>query len=163
TGVVTITGSAILRNTAGSDGGGIADFSNDDFKLLNSQLSSNHSESDGGGAEVNAKFVTVTNSTVSNNTGGSDGGGLDVDFGAGGAIHQESSGAITIRRSTFTDNVAFSSEGGAIQANGSSDTIDIEDCTFNRNRSQSDGGAIMANGDNVTVLRSHFNNNHAAG
>ncbi len=139
-GVLTLTNSTVSGNTALVNGGGIVNSDGSTLTLTNSTVISN-TASDGGGIYNNVATLTATNSTVSGNTGGINGGGiLNI-------------GTLTIINSTFSRNSARST--GAI---GSSGTLDITNSTFSDNSASYFGGGI-SNAGLLNVTNSTFSGN----
>ncbi|MBM81981.1 MAG: hypothetical protein CMJ78_15530, partial [Planctomycetaceae bacterium] len=75
--VATIVDSLFTGNTAGDDGGAIANIVGAEVVLTNSTISGNTATNDGGGIQ-NTAILTATSSTITNNTAGTGGGILNT-------------------------------------------------------------------------------------
>lgn len=142
-GVLIISNSVIISNTANS-GGGI--YSYGTLIIANSTFSSNIADN-GGGIYVN-DFVTITASTFSNNS---------ASGGYGGGI-ANISGVVTINNSAIISNTAGTSGGGIYSFHFMSLTIvNVNNSTISGNTAGTDGGGIAnffsstVNLNNVTV------------
>jgi hypothetical protein len=91
---VTVTGSTLNGNSAGLDGGGIANYGT--LTVTNSTISGNRvmADTSGGGGIYNNGTATVANSTISGNFAPA----------AGGGIKQSAVGTVTIRNTLVADN-----------------------------------------------------------
>ncbi len=98
-----------------------------------------------GGAIYNDGTLAVANCTFSND-------GFSND---GGAIYNDSAGALTITNSTFSGNSA--NDGGAIDNFG---TATIANSTFSSNTAFEHGGAIDNDSGTLTVSNCTFSGNH---
>ena len=134
-GIVTLTSSTLISNTASSivGGGGIFN-SSGTVTITNSTLNGNLAYqslgvSIGGGISNFGGTVAVTNSTLSGNI---------ADYGGGGGIYN--SGTVTITHSTFSGNIASASSGGGIYNSG---TVTITNSTLSGNIATEDGGGIF--------------------
>ena len=189
--IASISGSIILNqttiddNTSEGQGGGIYAVDTD-VSLTNSVVSNNASFVAGGGG-LYQKFgqLTITNSSFITNTTGStsDGGGGvfanevtttvtgstfhdNRSAGSGGGLSQLK-GALTVRNSTFSENVSLSNAGGG--GGGGiytfSESITIVSSTFSDNSATQHGGGIYFAELTQTVSRTIYNstiaNNHA--
>lgn len=107
-GVVVITDSAFVGNTATQDGGGIYFYSLDAGSVtISGSTISGNSAVDGGGIyfyDADTPF-TISSSTISGNTATGNGGGVDVKY-----------GAATIEHSTIAGNTAAA--GGGLSTSG---------------------------------------------
>ena len=105
---------------------------------------------EGGAIENSSANLTLNNLKITFN-----------EAGIGGAIF----GAATVNNCTITDNVATSTQGGAIR-NSSGGTLNINGSTFARNRVMNGGkggGAIYDRGNGViTIVNSTFTENSSA-
>ena len=128
---LTVSDSLITGNMAQDDyGGGIQnDFGT--LTLINTTVSGNAADRDGGGIHTHGT-LTVTNSTIRNNTA-TDGGGGVLNAGTwtstnntfdtnsasyGGGVFSVSSGIWTSTNDTFTKNAALSGGGGGVVSDG---------------------------------------------
>ena len=129
-GVVVLSSSTIIGNTAERFGGGILNGGTAD--LTNSTISDNTAISDGGGI-YSGGTLTVTNSTVSHNSAS-----------RGGGIFNGSSDLIlTLRNSTISNNSASSDGGGIDSASG---ILILTNNTISGNTASRGGGINTANG-----------------
>jgi hypothetical protein len=131
-GVITITYSAILSNTAHEDGGGV--YNSTTASLSGTEVSYNSAGGSGGGL-ANEGVLWLTHGTVQDNTTSGNGGGLEnaadmwgggsatlVDslvsgntaHGGGGGL--DNSAALTVTHSTVSGNHADSAGGGILNA-----------------------------------------------
>jgi predicted outer membrane repeat protein len=103
----------------------------------------------GGGAILNdGGTLRVDHCTIQDSSAGT---------GAGGGIHNNSDGVLTVRDTTFTGNDA--TLGGAIDAWSAAGTT-IERCTFDGNQASYSGGAIRGGG--FHVVNTTFSDNRAS-
>jgi uncharacterized repeat protein (TIGR01451 family) len=102
-GALTLSGVAVMGNTAGRDGGGV--FSSGGAVAITDTTLSGNAAVDGGGLAVQTGTLAMTNVTVSGNTASSDGGGLLI-----GTV------TFTLTHVTIADNSAAS--GGGISGGG---------------------------------------------
>jgi hypothetical protein len=184
---VTIDDSDVLGNTALSRGGGLYLAGGAQAWIQNgSMVQENRTYGPtlggGGGAHVtgNASSLDVTDSVFYLNSSDPNGGGIYADVGTtvhvngslfyqnlggdfGGGIYN-SGGSVTCRTSIFLQNRVVDYHGGAIYSIGIDDTLDVEQCGFYDNTTDSgDGGAIYAKHPWISVRRSYFTTNTAAG
>ena len=130
-GVLTITGSELLRNEGHSSGGGA---------IFN----------DGGGIDqARGGALTITASTLAENIAAVGAGG--AIYNAGGGFHETTGGSLTITASTLADNVAGGSGGALYNDGGGFDdstggTILIRRSTLAGNQAAGSGGAIYNDG-----------------
>ena len=138
-GNLTINGSTIRGNSAGTSGGGIVSFGN--VVANDSTIASNVATLDGGAVSNQgtvefdgSRFggnVTLSDSTISDNSSGHNGGGI----GALGSF-----GEVTVTNSTLSGNSA-SGNGGGIYAN-SGVAVKTTNTTISGNSAGVDGGGI---------------------
>jgi hypothetical protein len=115
----------------------------------------NSSDPNGGGIYVDlGGTVQVSNNTwFYDNLGGDSGGGI-----------YNNGGSVTCRNSIFYLNRVLDFHGGAISSIGPVGTLDVEQCQFYFNTTDSgNGGAIFANQPYTSVRRSYFLQNTAPG
>jgi len=148
TGVVTITNSSILSNTANLDGGGL--YNNVRMIVQNSTLSGNRSLSGSGGSIYSDGALELSSATLTDNRGD-----------CGNAIHNAAGGTATIAASTFARNRTVfgpcAGFGGAIYSQG---TLTVTNSIFDDNNGINGGGGIMARG--ITkIADSTFSRNDA--
>ncbi|MCP4681525.1 MAG: hypothetical protein GY864_04255, partial [Desulfobacterales bacterium] len=125
-----LTNCTFYGNTAGSDGGGMANTFYSYPTLTNCTFYENTAGSDGGGMANYDSSPTLTNCTFYENTAGSDGGGMFNTF--------YSSPILT--NCTFYGNTA-GSDGGGMANSYSSPTL--TNCTFYENTADYDGGGMI--------------------
>ena len=101
-GTVTITGSTISGNIASDTGGAIRNNDGANLTLARSTVSGNISSGFAGGI-YNVGALTLTNSTIGGNAAGADGGGIRND-----------SGTLTLRNTTVANNTTAGNGGGGI-------------------------------------------------
>lgn len=130
-----------------------------DFTLTDVTVTGGSVANDGGGLRANG-FVTISRSTFSSNATTASGVGT-----GGGAVSVGSSGDVSIFGSVFASNSSNAdSGGGAILNNG---RVFVDGTTFDSNvagpNTQAAGGAIRNAAGDLTVDRSLFDSNTAAG
>ena len=148
-------------NSAIEKGGGLYALTRGSVTMKNSILSNNTAGDSGGGAYVDAASLTLEDSTISQNSGG---GGSGTPYGVGAGLFVTSADAITLTRSTITDNTAVQSHGGGIFVDlysGSNRTVQLTDNTVSGNSTPYAGGGLMAYGDTIVLTSNRFNNNSA--
>ena len=170
-GSLTVTDSLFEDNLAQSSAGAVAaggnaSFANTEF-LINTVTSS---QGDGGAVTLfgNSGTSTIQDSVFTANSGA----------GGGGAI--TSNHALTVSRTSFTQNSAFNGTGGAVNSDGpvsvsdssfsenladiagalSGTNLTINDSDFSENVAQVDIAAVYGNA--VSINRSSFDGNSAA-
>jgi cysteine-rich repeat protein len=144
----TITGTSILANSAGDDGGGIAadgDATNDLTKTVldvtSSTIALNDAAGDaGGGIIVREADATITGTTIDNNNASGDGGG----------IMNEGRGSLIVNNSTISRNTA--NEGGGIKNQESASSVTVTNSTISGNRATGDAGGINNNDDTDNTI-----------
>ena len=188
-GAVSVTGFALVQNTAGSDGGAIY-ARKGAVTLTNATLGGENSEDGntaggrGGAVYAGSGNVTVSGGGMSNNTAVTDGGAVyagegmvtlsvpegetaqpirnnTATEGKGGAIYADA-GAVSVTGSALVQNSA-GSEGGAIYANkGAVALTNVAlggENSGDGNTAGSSGGAVYADSGNVTVSGGSIQNN----
>jgi predicted outer membrane repeat protein len=190
---VTITGSTFVGNwtdededgagadtATGEDGGAV--YASGDVVVTDSRFSGNHAPMDGGAIWAAGDVSIEEGSVFEDNVSGGIGGALYVGPGdlhvsdstftgnsayEGGAINHDFGDALTeIIGSTFRDNVADGSSGGAIHTDGD---IEVSRSNFFSNSSiaddgddNDDGGAIHVNGSgHSSITASVFRENYS--
>lgn len=113
---------------------------------------SNNISSDRGGAlRLANSTVFINDSTFDNNKGA-----------YAGAIYQDGASALTIDRSTLSNNQTESQgDGGAIFIGTGGSTLDVINSTFASNTSEDQGGAIHILNSQATIRQSTFTGNKA--
>ncbi len=140
---VFISGSTIVSNSTGFNGGGI--FANNGgfgagfgpaeeprLRILDSVISLNEAGRNGGALHIGGGDVALYGSTIANNLAGRDGGGLFVTF-----------GSVTTTNSTISGNVSGGYGGGLYIEGGSAGLVST---TIARNTAATDGGGIYNEG-----------------
>ena len=131
---ITITGSTISGNQAGSEGSGID--TDDNLIVRNSTISGNTGASNGGGISHSGKYsdLEITNSTISGNEA-EDGAGIHIgDFGKYATRR-------TITTTTISGNTADEQGGGVYVAElGDGSDLTISRSTLSGNRAAQGGG-----------------------
>jgi hypothetical protein len=140
TGTLTLQGSTLDANAAGSEGGAIY---NDGgvVTVQNSTLSNNRAE-DGGGIFTVGGTVTVKNSVVTGNRA--------ADGGSGGGILKAAGGFLDVRDSTISGNSALGFGGGIYSADNQ---LTVRGTTISGNGAVQCGGGIVVWGALASVLR----------
>lgn len=102
-GRVNLSNSAILSNTNGGDGGGIAVVSaiTQSLSIVNSTISGNKTNGNGGGLYNSFGTTTVNNVTIANNTADNEADGT----GDGGGVFNTAGGAINVKNSIIAGNL----------------------------------------------------------
>jgi hypothetical protein len=151
TGNVTLVGTTVARNAAGSGGGGldVQDVKGAESVLTVTGSTVRRNVAGGNGGGIEASTATVTNSTVSGNTAGN-GGGIEASTatvtnstvsgntaGNGGGIEANTA---TVTNSTVSGNTATSGNGGGIEAS----TATLTNCTVAENVAHTGGGLFRA-------------------
>src|SRR4030095_13062487 len=169
-GTLTLSGST-LEGNSGWSGGAICN-AGGEATIDKTTFISNQSDHDGGGivsyGTPTRPFarMTIKNVSLSGNGASTFGGAISIFAGS----------TFTVTSSTFEDNIAVESDGGAIVGVGS-----IRNSVFARNHSAGAGGALVFGGvienstftdntsgvggalyGNPTITNSTFSNNHAA-
>ena len=169
-GAVSITGTTLTKNTAGSDGGAVYAGSGtvtitDSVFGGDAATDGNTAGGSGGAVYAGSGNVTVSGGSMQNNkaTGGS-GGALYANTGAvsitgtslsentantdGGAIYA-GGGHVTMSGGSLTGNTATNGKGGAVYAQ--SGNVGISNATVTGNSAKNDGGVVYAGSGAVTL------------
>jgi hypothetical protein len=173
---VTVDGISFVDGFAGW-GSALLAFSVDayesSFTITNCVFTGNRNDNDGGAVVVEYGSVDVSGSTFTDNTAQSDGGAIQADIVtvhdsvfsgnaaqySGGAISADTS--LAVYDSTFTENIALKSWGGAIRVRSAD--LTIERSTFTGNQGAREGGAVAAGpGSAVTITDSVFTANRSS-
>jgi hypothetical protein len=142
--------STLTKNRAENEGGGIATFGTSAIvRVTNSTLSENEAKFFGGGIENFNGQVYITNSTLAMNKSGTEGGGVFNSF---SMLNQP---VLTVTGSTFYKNE--SDLGGGIFT---SEKVDVIASTFVENTARV-GGGIWKEGLELNVTNSTFSANGA--
>jgi len=148
-GVMTITGSMIVGNSA-LRGGGVMNNFNAEMLIQGSTISGNMASRDGGGVmNILGGDLVIHDSEISGNTASQSGGGIQ-----GGGTYGNL-GTLTITASTVSSNSAAFGGGGI----SSKDRTIISESTIFGNSSGHDGGGILAS--DATILSSTISGNSA--
>ena len=168
-GRLTVRNSRVSNNKSVGTGGAIRNGNLASLTLIASTISSNRSDTDGGGV-WNSGTLTMTSSTVSNNSAAANGGGIWNQGGAfmtdtvvtsnvttnGGGVYNES-GTLTLTRSTVTDNTAFVLGGGIVNLA----TLELTTASAVSDNAADIGGGVWNQG-TTTLTDSTLNDNDAA-
>jgi CSLREA domain-containing protein len=159
TGPLTLVGITITNGNAagGGRGGGILYASNAALTLVNSTISNNVATNNAacGAGIYNGSSATVT---ISNST--FDGNSCTGTSGDGGGLWKGAGGTLNISGSTFSNNsVNGEGKGGGMRLLAG--TATITNSTFANNTAGNDGGAIQVNGATVSIDFSTFSGNAA--
>jgi CSLREA domain-containing protein len=159
TGPLTLVGITITNGNAagGGRGGGILYASNAALTLVNSTISNNVATNNAacGAGIYNGSSATVT---ISNST--FDGNSCTGASGDGGGLWKGTGGALNISGSTFSGNsVNGEGKGGGMRLLAG--TATITNSTFANNTAGNDGGAIQVNGATISIDFSTFSGNAA--
>ena len=150
-GIITVTNSTFLNNSAVGSGGAISN--NHPLTVINSTFSNNSSTASvgsvGGGAILTSAPLTISGSTFSDNT-------ADANAGSGGAIWNASPGS-TITNSTFSGNSAGAG-GGIITTTGD---LTITNSTISGNSAVTTGG-LAIDGGTINLANTIIANNSAS-
>jgi hypothetical protein len=148
-GMLSVTNSKFMSNTAGANGGSID--MGGTVTVTNGIFISNTAGFRGGGINTYYGRLSVTNSSFISNTANMYGGGLAND-----------ASTTTVSGSTFSDNYAAS--GGGLESLGSSD-LTLTNSTVSANRALASGGGLLwyapPGTGTITVLNSTIANNVA--
>ncbi|MDM7920713.1 MAG: choice-of-anchor Q domain-containing protein [Pyrinomonadaceae bacterium] len=157
-GSLTVMDSVFTLNDGVFLGGGITHATGATLLSVTNSTFISNSAGYGGAIGINGLDVTITNCTFTGNIADSS----SATGQGGGAIHQNSSGTVTITDSTFTNNaeIGGSGGGGAIRNRGG--TMNISDSIFTANTGLDGGGAISGGG-TLNVTRASFFGNSASG
>lgn len=145
---LTVSGSVLTGNSAGSGGGAVYAES---LVLTDSTVSNNSTQYFGGGILATSQ-LTISNSTISDNSAYVIGGGIAI-FG--------SSVNFNLTNSTLSGNTAEA--GGAIGGYAVSGATTIANSTISGNSASAIGGAIALNAPSLTISMSTITGNFAGG
>ncbi len=165
---VSIQQSRILGNAtkSGGMGAGVVLRNGGYLTLSDTVLQGNHAQGKGGAIYVDTISSTAHNHVALNNVRCT---GNSASFGSstGGCLYSRGHASLTIEGSTFVDNMAALS-GGAIAIHDASETVQVSNSTFQKNRARSgEGGAVLIESASEKVLTplkvrdSTFDNNRA--
>ena len=179
---VVMTGLAIIGGTDS----GVNAYAVQNLTLVDVEVTGN-SGGRGGGVLVNNFYgdLTITDSYIHGNTASNQGGGLFVkptagapgpgsvtisgtaisnnhSPGAGGGGRLENSESVTIEDSTFEGNTSGNG-GGALYITSNADPVTITGSTFYANAAFYQGGAILSSSANLTISNSTFAENIGMG
>jgi len=157
-GSLTVTDSIFTSNDGVFLGGGISHATGAPLLSVTNSTFISNSAGYGGAIGINGLDVTIANCTFTGNIADSS----SATGQGGGAVHQNSSGTVTITDSTFTNNaeIGGSGGGGAIRNRGG--TMNISDSIFTANTGLDGGGAISGGG-TLNITRARFFGNSASG
>jgi uncharacterized repeat protein (TIGR01451 family) len=181
-GTVTISNSTLSTNVADSDGGAVYLTAAGALNISNSTFDDDSNDDESGGAieDDSSLPMTVSGSTFSGDIAGDSEGGAIYTDGTdiasvsgstfthdegdeGGAIYLEAPSATAaelITTSTFTDDAATGSEGGAIDDDEGD--LTLSGSTFTGDNASSDGGALYYDSsDGLAVVNDTFDGNQA--
>lgn len=146
-GVLTVHGSTLSGNSAGTDGGGVWIY-NSTATIDHSTMSHNSAAEQGGGIySSNLSGLTVTSSSLTYNVATTqDGGGV-----------YNTSGSVAVLSSTVAHNRAARNGGGIATSSGK---LEVKGSTFSQNLAGT-GGGLHAASLGVTVVDSTFSANSA--
>jgi predicted outer membrane repeat protein len=149
---LTVEGSTLSSNSSGDTEGGAIYAYNDGTLAVSGSVFDGDSSGDGDGGAIAAEETNLTMSGSSfSGDQGEEGGAAYVD-GTGPAALQ------SITTSTFADNEATSSEGGALY--DEKGNLQLSDSTFNANNASDAGGALYyGSSDGLTVTNDTFDGN----
>jgi hypothetical protein len=145
-GSLAIVNSTVSGNSADQDGGGISNL-NGSLIIVNSTLSGNSADFDGSGVSNFNGSLIIVNSTLSGNTAGDDGGGIS-----------NYTGSVTIVNSTLSGNSAAGDGGGVSNHTGS---VTIANSTLSGNSSILGGGVF--NDSTLIMSQSTLSGNTSTG
>ena len=126
--------------------------------MLDSTLSDNSSDRNGGGIRTSSGNVSLTASTLSGNSSGSRGAVTAVGYTLGGIYI--SSGEVSLVNSTLSGNSSVG-EGGGIRT--SSGNVSLNASTLSGNSSDRNGGGIRNYSGNVSLTNSTLSGNSSGG
>ena len=135
-GDLTIIDSNIVSNSVDSAsssrlaGGGIYNYEFATLSIINSTVSDNFADRDGGGIE-NRGVLTITDSTIADNDAGRFSGGI-------GTVN-----SLTMVRTRVENNNSGDSGGGIYNNVGNDESINISDSVIHNNNSNASGGGIF--------------------
>lgn len=183
-GVVDITKTGVVNNTAGAEGGGLWNSSTGTMTItgatiMNNSAAGTDADQGGGGLFNDGGKMVVTRATISNNTaieGSGSGGGIFNNSGelivrgsaiannesarAGGGVETKD-GSVNIRYTAMATNRTGTApgNGGALHISGAA-TVDIANSTVKSNSAANEGGGLWNSPEGtLTVLRTHVRGN----
>jgi hypothetical protein len=176
---VAMTGTTVMQNTAGRQGGGLA-INQCGLAMSGSGVSWNLAGTVGGGASLTGLTGSVAASTFASNTAKQSGGGLFVQNSdvtiidsqvTGGAASSLGAGiyseftSLSLRRTVVSSNTVASSTGSVTYAGGlyclGNKTLTIDQCSFDGNRADM-GAALSLLICSPVITASNFSQNAAA-
>jgi predicted outer membrane repeat protein len=137
---LTLDWCKFVNNTSGSDGGALFTTSVRNVDISDCQFSNNVSGGSGGAILAQNGGLLTYNLTISNTNFNGNEAAND-----GGAISCSLDGLLTVLGGSFSDNAAFSGDGGAIRVGGivlGSSSVLIIGTEFDENTANRNGGAI---------------------
>ena len=146
-GALTVTGSTISDNSAGSRGGGI--HSSGVLTLIDSTITDNSANHSGGGISKADGTLTISGSTIASNSAD-----------RGGGIYSYS-GTLTITNSTISRNSSNRGGGGILSVNG---TLTVTNSTIADNSAGGgtvSGGGVFGDGTLLMITDSTISGNSA--
>lgn len=161
-GLLTITASSLISNTASSRGGGLRNTDNGVTTLSTTSVLTNVASVNTGGGIDSTGTITIINTTIANNQSGDSGGGIEIRD-----TSVSLTSTLTLNNSTISGNVSGNGGGGA-QFRGSSSSglvvIAIVNSTFSGNSTGLSGGGGFRNNTNAqtTLTNVTIANNNAA-
>jgi uncharacterized repeat protein (TIGR01451 family) len=180
-GEVEVIESNLSYNTSDSDGGALYLEETGPVTISHSELDGNSNDSDSGGAmyaDRTGAIAIESTEFYGNTAGSSDGGAIYTDAadisvsessfyanhaGEGGALYLEGTEAAAVQSitgSTFSENAATDSEGGAIYMDKGA--LEVSGSTFTTNKASDEGGAIYySSGDPMSLVNDTFDSNDA--
>ncbi|MCA9492163.1 MAG: hypothetical protein KC621_19660, partial [Myxococcales bacterium] len=151
--LISRAGTRFLSNTANNSSGGAIYARNATLELTDTVFDNN--DADNAGA-IRADNTTTTIDSCSFSSS-------NTDNGNGGAIRSTGTTALTVTRSTFTQDVANDNQnahGGAI-CHESSGALRIDYSSFDRCTARDFGGAVYSTSADTVILRSEFSRGDA--
>lgn len=150
-GIIILTNTIVSSNTSQSGGGGIYNaFGN--ITVENSEISNNTilgSSNSGGGINTLSGILTINNSRLKNNTATDSGGAIRVN---------SSDSQVNINASTISGNSAVN--GGGLRADAGTTTINAS--TISGNRASFRGGGLLTNGGTINLKNSTVSGNSSS-
>ena len=147
-GTLILRNSALTRNIADGNGGGIYASNTSQVRLYSSNIL-NNSATNGAGLDVrsSATLYAATSNFSSNSASA-----------VGGALRNTSNGNVTIYNSRFSNNMAYGN-GGGIYSSGNS--VEVTGGEFSGNFSENSGGAFAAQAGLLTISDTTISRNSA--
>lgn len=154
----SVKNSTFTGNAATEDGGAVYVDSGAKVDLSCSAFEKNSAGKKGGAVYEGAgsNLIVDDNCTFSGNTGETSAGAIYVADNSSGKTH------ITIKDSTFAQNKALGTHGGAMYLYTNT-VADISGCKYMENTSVQNGGAIYINGSEAEITSTEFKGNSIAG